>query len=87
MQLTNSKRFKDEYALFKEKIDAIPDGPVKTELYTLLKQLVTSVKAIDQQCEGLTLALKITNNTTDHRSNLISIRKKIAKMLDTAGNS
>lgn len=82
MQLANSKRFKDEYALFKEKIDAMPDGSVKIQLHALLKQLVAEVKAIDQQCEGLPMALKVTNNTTDHRSNLVDIRKKIAKMLN-----
>lgn len=86
MQLISSERFKNEYAMFKEKIDAMPDGNLKTELHMLLNQLVTTVKAIDQQCEGLSMALNTTNNSTDHRFNLTDIRKKIVKLLGTNVN-
>jgi predicted nuclease with TOPRIM domain len=82
MQLANSERFKNEYNSFKEKINAIQNETAKKQLNGLLNQLVAEVRAIDRQHEDLSMSFKLSNNTTDHRSNLTDIRKKIIAMLE-----
>lgn len=83
MKLSKNERFLKEYTDFKNKINNISDDARKKELLELLKQMVTEVNAIDQQYEGLSVAFSTTNNnTTDHKSNLLNIRKRLAKKLD-----
>jgi hypothetical protein len=86
MQLANSERFKNEYNSFKEKINTIQNETAKKQLIGLLNQLVAEVRAIDRQHEDLSISFKLSNNTTDHRSNLTDIRKKIIAMLENFKN-
>ncbi len=83
MQLSKSERFLKEYTDFKNRINNISDETKKKELSELLKQMVAEVNAIDQQYEGLLVSFSATNNTTDHKSNLLNIRKSLAKKLDS----
>lgn len=87
MQLEKSERFKNEYNSFKEKIDAVQNEAVKTELNSLLNQLVAEVKAIDRQHYELSTSFKVSNNMADHKTNLLEIRKKIASKLENFKNS
>lgn len=82
MKLSKNERFLKEYTDFKNKINNISDDARKKELLELLKQMVAEVNAIDQQYEELSVAFSTTNNTTDHKSNLLNIRKRLAKKLD-----
>jgi len=83
LSLIKSEKFQKEYNDFKKQIDNIKNESVKNELTGLLKQLVMEVKAIDQQHEDLAMTMRLSNNTVDHKSNLLDIRKKISSLLNS----
>jgi hypothetical protein len=82
MLLQKSERFLKEYKSFSERISKIENENLKTELTSLLGQLVNEVKTIDAQHEEIVLIKKMPDGVNDTKNVLMSIRKKIAAKLE-----
>lgn len=82
MLLSNNERFLNEYQEFKNKINQVNNEKIKEELQSLLNKLLTEVKIIDQQHADLKIYSKNPSELTDHRSSVLSLRKKISKKLE-----
>ena len=81
MQLASDPRFLKEFEQFKQSIDELTDGKMKTECQQLLKQMLQTVKTIDQQHGELPYTPRITEAMSEHRTKLFDLRKQLSKRL------
>ena len=71
-----STRFLEEYNSWNDKISAINDTVKKQEMQTILRQLVTEIKKIDQFQMNINQGL-IADSQADSRQRITELRKKI----------
>lgn len=76
MELMKSTRFLEEYNSWNDKILAINEPIKKQEMQTILRQLVTEIKKIDQFQISISQGL-ITDSHSDSRQNIHELRKKM----------
>jgi Mg2+ and Co2+ transporter CorA len=76
MELMKSTRFLEEYNSWNDKISAINDTVKKQEMQTILRQLVTEIKKIDQFQMNINQGL-IADSQADSRQRITELRKKI----------
>lgn len=81
LKLGQSKKFKQEYELFKNKINKIEDEEFKKELNLLLTKLVTEVKNIDSMHSDLISHNRLPIGSIDTKNNIMSIRKELVERL------
>ncbi len=75
-----STRFLEEYNSWNDKISAINDTVKKQEMQTILRQLVTEIKKIDQFQMNINRQL-VGSTVTESRQNITDLRKKINSKL------
>jgi|688.fasta_scaffold430345_2 dephospho-CoA kinase len=80
MELMKSTRFLEEYNSWNDKISAINDTVKKQEMQTILRQLVTEIKKIDQFQMNINRQL-VGSTVTESRQNITDLRKKINSKL------
>jgi hypothetical protein len=80
--LSKNPVFIEECSNFKSQIDQVTDQKAKTQLETLLTNLVAEVKSLDRRHEDLIYSPKMPDSVLDHKSNIGEIRKKIKTMLE-----
>lgn len=76
MELMKSTRFLEEYNSWNDKILAINEPIKKQEMQTILRQLVTEIKKIDQFQISISQGL-IADSHSDSRHNIHELRKKM----------
>ena len=79
--ISQSDKFKEDYARYQAAIDKTNDLQLKTELRSLLNQLVTEVKAIDSFYNDLSTGSGIVSRVEETRSTLTSLRKELEKRI------
>jgi hypothetical protein len=82
MQISNSPIFVKEFNDFKNKINEVIDPNVKKDLTSLLNQLVTQVKLLEQVHNELVINPRLPSDTGERRSEIVNLRQQITKKLD-----
>lgn len=82
MQILGSDRFKKEYEQVKKFIDETKNETVKTELKSLLGELVFNIKKLDSMHRDIVNIRRLPDDSQDLRNKIIEIRKKINKKIN-----
>lgn len=83
LTVESSPRFKKEISDYKEKISKITNEDLKSELEDYLRTLVSEVRNLDVMHGELSVRRDLPSGVLDSRSNIISIRKKLEKKLES----
>lgn len=81
ISLENSTKFKEDFNRLKEEISQITNENIKGELEGYLKNLIFEVKKLDRFHSELRIHNALSKSTSDSRSKIQEIRKKIEKKL------
>jgi hypothetical protein len=81
LELIKSSRFQAEYQTFQTKIKNITNEDVRNQATVLLKTLVNEIKKLDSQHQDMFSGGKMPMGLSDSRSNLLTIRKNLDKLL------
>jgi hypothetical protein len=80
--LTKNEKFLKEFQDFSSQIEKISQENVKNDLKQLLQKLLREAKHIDRQHEELLRGGKLSSESlTDHRSEIMSVRRQIVKKI------
>jgi hypothetical protein len=80
-KIERSERFQEEYKSFQDKINSVEDENYRAELSGLLKELVLSVRALDEQHTEITANQRFPVMINDLRDKVTDIRKTLTKKL------
>lgn len=81
LKLNQSSVFKEEYEIFKNKIEKIENPNFKDELNALLSKLVQEVRNLDILHNELAVTNKLPIGTTDSRNSILSLRHQLIRKL------
>lgn len=81
MQILHSETFKNEYRTITKFINETTDTNVKNQVQSLLKELVSYVKKIDNFHSDLISIGKLPDDMSEIRSKIVETRKKIFKII------
>ena len=85
-KIERSDRFQAEYKMFQDRINAVEDENYRAELAGLLKDLLLSVRALDDQHIEITANQKFPVMINDLRDKVADIRKSLTKKLSAYAN-
>ena len=80
-KIERSDRFQAEYKMFQDRINAVEDENYRAELAGLLKDLLLSVRALDDQHIEITANQRFPVMINDLRDKVTDIRKTLTKKL------
>ena len=80
-KIERSDRFQEEYKMFQDRINAVEDENYRAELAGLLKNLLLSVRALDDQHTEITANQRFPVMINDLRDKVTDIRKTQTKKL------
>jgi hypothetical protein len=80
-KIERSDRFQEEYKMFQDRINAVEDENYRAELAGLLKNLLLSVRALDDQHTEITANQRFPVMINDLRDKVTDIRKTLTKKL------
>lgn len=81
MQISQSETFKKEYKQITDFINQTDSEKKKTEVQSLLKELVGYVKKMDTMHLDLVNIGKLSDDSGDLRNKIVETRKKIFKII------
>lgn len=85
-KIERSDRFQAEYKMFQDRINAVEDENYRAELAGSLKDLLLSVRALDDQHTEITANQKFPVMINDLRDKVSDIRKTLTKKLSAYAN-
>ena len=85
-KIERSDRFQEEYKMFQDRINAVKDENYRAELAGLLKDLLLSVRALDDQHTEITANQRFPVMINDLRDKVTDIRKTLTKKLSAYAN-
>lgn len=83
MQILNSENFKKDYKTIQNFIEQSSDGSVKNQVKSLLSELITHVRNIDNIHNDLALVSRLSDKTQESRNRIADLRKKIFKIIES----
>jgi cell fate regulator YaaT (PSP1 superfamily) len=86
LELIKSQRFQAEYQTYQDKIKNIANEDVRNQAIGLLKTLVNEIKKLDNQHQEMFSGNKMPMGLSDSRTNVVTIRKKLDKLLKDQKN-
>jgi cell fate regulator YaaT (PSP1 superfamily) len=86
LELIKSQRFQAEYQTYQDKIKNIANEDVRNQAIALLKTLVNEIKKLDNQHQEMFSGNKMPMGLSDSRTNVVTIRKKLDKLLKDQKN-
>jgi hypothetical protein len=85
-KIERSERFQAEYKSFQDKINSVEDENYRAELAGLLKDLLLSVRALDEQHIEITANQRFPVMINDLRDKVSDVRKTLTKKLSAYAN-
>jgi len=85
-KIERSDRFQEEYKMFQDRINAVEDENYRAELAGLLKDLLLSVRALDDQHIEITANQRFPVMINDLRDKVSDVRKTLTKKLSAYAN-
>lgn len=82
LSIEKSPQFQKDFLDCKTIIDKIEDEKLKRELADLLNKMIYEARRLDQQHEEIIGMRKLSSMTSDTRSNLNDVRKKLFKKIE-----
>lgn len=83
MQILNSENFKKDYKTIQNFIEQSSDDQVKNQVKSLLSELITHVRNIDNIHNDLALVSRLSDKTQESRNRIADLRKKIFKIIES----
>lgn len=77
MLLSKNENFIKEYNNFKNRIEKVNDDRYKSDLNSILNDIVTTVKEIDKRHELLAMRSKMPTGAEEPRVKLLDLRKRL----------
>ena len=82
MQISQSETFKNEYRRITKFIDETNDTNIKNQIQSLLNELISYVKKIDNFHSDLVNIGKLPDDMSEARGKIVETRKKIFKIIE-----